>query len=473
VCACVSAAGCTGIVQVGPDGPTLDGSSAEPSGADAGDAGLPTVDSGSLGSDAGSDGGGPARDAGLAVIDGGTPDGGVPDAGDAPDADTTPCALETQGGVMLSTGTPLAAAVVPNPIVSLNKPVTTTTPGYNASQLFLDPPLPNNVNTTYGVAWQPAPGQSVTINVGTGPTDLLMVWQVDYPDYVAPSAGFGLPYGYQIDISPDGTTWTSVVPATTTNYRSREAKFAFSGNSYVRFTVLSTTAGDNSMFRSMKIFDASHGTEDTWLVAGPGPSRFVYNDVEGPGFGHLVNSCRPKYYPALINISDLTPSISNLVAALQAPAATNWLSLNPDFHFWILTYGLEDLGSVSTFSSTLESAVQLLLAAGKVPVLTHIQYVTPGNGGGIDPTTIVPFNAAIDALVAKYKLLPSPDLYAWFEAHPTQLCTSADDSNDPSGFCGETQWNGIQPINVTGRTGVSDTIRLWAAATTAGGVYAQ
>jgi hypothetical protein len=203
-----------------------------------------------------------------------------------------------------------------------------------------------------------------------------------------------------------------------------------------------------------------------------GPSRFVYDDLEAPGFGKLVNGCRGKYYPALINISDLAPSISDLVAALDAPAQSNWLTLNPDFHFWILTYGLGDLGDAKAFSSSLESAVKKLQTAGKVPVLTHVQYVTPGNGGNISASSITPLNAAIDALVAKYGLMPSPDMYAWFQAHPNELCTAAD-TNDPSGFCGESQWNGIQPINAPSRPGVSDTIRLWAAAATAGGAYAR
>jgi hypothetical protein len=224
----------------------------------------------------------------------------------------------------------------------------------------------------------------------------------------------------------------------------------------------------------MKIFDVSNGSEDTWLVAGMGPSRFVYDDLEAPGFGHLVNGCRPKYYPALINISDLSSSISDFLTAVQAPAATNWLSLNPDFHFWILTYGLGDLGgAASDFSSNLESAVKLLIAAGKVPVLTHIQYVAASNGSQIDPTSIPPFNQAIDALVAKYSLLPAPDMYAWFEAHSSELCTSADDSDDPSGFCGESAWDGIEPTNLPSRTGVTDTIRLWAAAAIQGGAYAE
>jgi hypothetical protein len=382
---------------------------------------------------------------------------------------TAQCAAEVTGGVMLAAGTPLTSAIVPNPIVSLNKPVTTTTSNYNASQLFLDPANPNHDTSRW---WQPTSGDSLTIDVGTGFDKLLMVWEIAYPDYTGAGNGFGLPYDYQIDVSPDGTTWQNVVARTTTNYRSREAKFTFSGQSHVRFTIPANST--LAYFSAIKIFDVSHGSDDTWLVAGSGPSRAVYNDMVSPGFGHLVNSCRPKYYPALINISDLAGRVSNLLAGLKAPAASNWLALNPDFHFWLLNYGLPEVGSsVSAFSTNLESAITLLLAANKVPVLAHVQYVAPNNGSNIDPTAIVPFNSAIDQLVSKYKLLPAPDFYGWFQAHPSELCTSADDGKDPSGFCGESPWDGIEPINLPSRPGVSDTIRMWAAATTAGGLYAN
>jgi len=427
----------------------------------------PAIDGG-LGADGApspSGGGGDRDAAGPQPGDGGSGDAAEPPRDAAPpgDADTSACPAQTQGGVSLSPGTPLSRPLVPNPIVSLGRPVTTTTGGYDATQLFAEP-------TAKGLSpWQPAAGESVTIDVGTGFHDLLMVWQIDYPDYVSQGAGFGLPYSYAIDVSPDGATWTNVVPETSTSYRSREAKFSFTGQSRVRFTMKASQSGPS--FRAMQIFDVSNGTEDTWLVAGMGPSRFVYDDLEAPSFGSLVHGCRSKYYPALINISDLAPSISNFLTAIAAPAKDNWLTLNPDFHFWILTYGLGDVGDAG-FASNLEAAVKQLLAAGKVPVLTHVQYVTPGNGGNASATAIAKLNTAIDALVTKYGLLPSPDMFAWFQAHPNELC-GAGDTNDPSGFCGESQWNGIQPINVPSRPGVSDTIRLWAAAATAGGAYAN
>src|SRR5579871_1578813 len=188
------------------------------------DAGGTPLDSGVTPAvDGGTSDAGPPPDAGIPSRDGGTP------PVDAGSSDTTPCDAELDGGVMLSPGTPLAQAVVPNPILSLHRPVTTTTSGYDATQLFLDPPNPNNVSNLYGVGWQPAPGESVTLDVGTGPSSVLMTWEVAYPDYLAQSAGFGLPYSYEIDTSPDGTTWTSAVPTTSCNYRSREVVLAFAG----------------------------------------------------------------------------------------------------------------------------------------------------------------------------------------------------------------------------------------------------
>src|SRR5262249_37531764 len=153
----------------------------------------------------------------------------------------------------------------------------------------------------------------------------------------------------------------------------------------VRFTVPDN--GVRAYFVTMKIFDASHGSSDTWLMTGSGPSRAVYDDVVAPGFGHLVNGCRSKYYPALLNISDIGGKVADLVDALKAPPEHNWLALNPDFHFWVLNFGMTDtqVGSVADFSAGLESAIQLLVAANRVPIVPRIQYVTADNGNGFDP----------------------------------------------------------------------------------------
>src|SRR5262249_17418006 len=141
-------------------------------------------------------------------------------------------------------------------------------------------------------------------------------------------------------------------------------------------------APNNDFFDKIQIFDASHGTEDTWLATGTGPSRGVYDDLQPPGFGNLVNNCRPKYYPAFLNISGAPGTVADMVDALKAPPADNWLALNPDFHFWLVNFGMTETmtTSMSEFSANMESAIQLLLADHRVPIVPRIQYVTPNNG---------------------------------------------------------------------------------------------
>src|SRR5262249_29137465 len=145
------------------------------------DAPASAIDGGGTGTNTPTSGGG----GGGVTSDGGAGDAGstAHDAASVRDADTSTCPMQTEGGGRLPSGSALAHAVLPNPIVSLGRPVTTTTGGYDATQLFAEP-------QANAQAWQPANGESVTIDVGAGPSELLIVWQIDYPDYVSQGAGF-------------------------------------------------------------------------------------------------------------------------------------------------------------------------------------------------------------------------------------------------------------------------------------------
>jgi hypothetical protein len=200
-----------------------------------------------------------------------------------------------------------------------------------------------------------------------------------------------------------------------------------------------------------------------------------------PGFaslGSIVHGCHPDYYPASINIADLSGSISYLSekSAFDAQKTTlqSWIALNPDMKFWVLLYGLpEALGQTkpaASFATSLQSVITALVAAGKVPILPRIQFVSSAHTPASDYAGIPAFNAVIDQLVASNGLPPAADLYAWYKDHPDELCAAAD-ADDPGGFCGEAQWNGIQPIDTATRPGVRDAVRMWAVAGDAAGAW--
>lgn len=139
-----------------------------------------------------------------------------------------------------------------------------------------------------------------------------------------------------------------------------------------------------------------------------------------PSFAEDVHAKHDAYFPAMINGgigAELTKDALDRVDVA--------LELNPDFHFFAIGYGTNDAWGNKTDTSALKANLQAVIdkivAAGRVPVLAHIPYSPGGNHD-----TLGVFNQAIDDLAQKNKLLPGPDLYAWFKAHPDELMPAPD-----------------------------------------------
>src|SRR5262249_15108786 len=149
------------------------------------------------------------------------------------------------------------------------------------------------------------------------PTSLLLFWHNgDVPDYtITPDINFGVPTDYTIEVSADGSAWKKVVDVQAVNgvtYRNRAHRFDFTGMSYVRFTVTkctTTTGSSNAVGRivEMDVFDASAGTDDTWLFTGSGPIRSGYDQHVLPGYSDVVHTSHAAYNPAVIDIADTGP----------------------------------------------------------------------------------------------------------------------------------------------------------------------
>src|SRR5215831_16154611 len=142
-----------------------------------------------------SDAGAPQGDGGVSGGDGTTTP--PPDAGPGQDTGTIP-----QG-----------TTLKPNPLISRGKPI--DSPQDNAKAAFdgsYDPQDGSWISNTSAADGSIADSY-VSVNVGAGPTSVLLVWHnADDPDYtVTPSINFGVPTEYKIEVSPDGKTWTKAV----------------------------------------------------------------------------------------------------------------------------------------------------------------------------------------------------------------------------------------------------------------------
>jgi len=202
--------------------------------------------------------------------------------------------------------------------------------------------------------------------------------------------------------------------------------------SWVRMTVTkvwSKQPGPPHMSISeIDVHDISVASQDTWLVAGSAMTRFAYDGHITPLFPAIIHGAHAAYYPALIDIADLPGSSQYLLANVD-----RWLGLNPDFHFWILTYGLGDAEGNSTptsrnFKQNMQAVIDKLKAAGVVPVLPRAQKTNDATHAHV-----ADFNAIIDQLAIDNGLPPAPDFYAWFSAHPEHLCSTGCESPEHVG----------------------------------------
>jgi hypothetical protein len=232
----------------------------------------------------------------------------------------------------------------------------------------------------------------------------------------------------------------------------------------------------------MDIYDVSNGADDTWVFLGSGPSRGTYSNDVAPAFQDVIHACHASYTPATMNLAAAQGSCADLEQDIDG-----WLALNPDMHFWVLSYGLGEANYCSPpsapsdptgFSAALQTAIDKIISAGHVPVLPRIQFAgpdpsvpcptpmpttcTPGTQGACPPVEYIyidQFNAQIDDLVRANQLMPAPDLFAWFQQNPAQLCHSANGC--------EQGWVGLNPLD----DGVAAINRLWAAAADTAGLY--
>ncbi len=426
--------GCVGQVS-GLSGPEAAGGGVASTGGTGGGGGTSAAGGGSLGAGGGS----AAPDAGSSPPDGGAfvPDGGSQgDAGRVPDA----------GGGLDGGG-----YLIPNPLLSVGAPLLASPGTASTVQYAFDGRLDTGDWTG------PVPAADGTVNdmwvrvqlgSGTpcvGPSAVLLVWHtLGDPDYtIDNSVNYGTPSDYTIETSADGANWTTAVSVTspTQTWRSRGHRVDFAGQCYLRLTIQkmhTTISGRHPALAEVSIYDASHGTDDSWVFLGNGPSRFAYDSHFQPDFSADVSRKHPAYSPATLDAADLSGTVDYVLSNLDA-----WLALNADFKNWVLVLGLEEAGYGETpaqaqFATKMQQVIDKLQSAGHRVIIPRLQ--DTANPGAYP--YLADFNAVIDQLVARNGLMAAPDLYAFFQANPGLLCSS-------SSNC-ESNWIGISPSDPMG-----------------------
>jgi lysophospholipase L1-like esterase len=326
----------------------------------------------------------------------------------------------------------------PNPRISINKP----TAGYTADAFQNSSGVNDGIFNTYATTWNagfptPAAPAWIAINLGQGPTRVLLEWNAG-GNYNYQETDYGGPGNYAIYTSSNSTTgadgtWSQVVSVTNNIYRTRSHSFDFTGMKWVKMVISAAPANslNGAAFDEIEVYDISTAysrgriAEDTWFFMGDSITAFWAdrNTASGtndpashqPSFAAWIQIDNTNYFPSMINGGIGGETSANGLARLAQNLADN-----PDYHYWALDYGANDAAgnnsNTANFRANMQAMITMLLANGRMPVIPHLSYAT--DGGHNYATN---FNAVIDALVVSNGILAGPDCYTFFKANTNQL----------------------------------------------------
>jgi lysophospholipase L1-like esterase len=258
--------------------------------------------------------------------------------------------------------------------------------------------------------------------------NLLLQWNSSgTSDFISPldAPTYGIPQSYTIATSADSTdgtdgTWTEVVSVTGNSARTRAHRFPYADARWVRMTVTSAVPGplgNEFVIDEIDLHNASDGTDDSVFFLGDSitAAAFARCPANQPSFSALVHRATPGRFPLMMDGGVNGVNIGYAVSVIE-----EWLSLNTDFNIWAIGYGTNDAWqkvSPSLFETRLQTLVDRIVEEGRIPVIARIPYAARGPADA----DVRALNRAVDRVTARNGLLPGPDLYAWFKAHPDEL----------------------------------------------------
>lgn len=309
------------------------------------------------------------------------------------------------------------AAVVPNPRISVGKPVQAS-PASNATLL---------VDGRFGTAWNYAANSWAALKVGAGPTKVLVTWNDasgNWSDAI-PSAGVcqagtTYPSSYRILTSANSTdgvdgTWDTLARVTGNVAASRAHVLDYAGASWVKLLVL---AGSGRM-DELEVYDASRGAADSWFFMGTSITMMTFkSSIADSSFADLVHARVPTNTPSFVRGGVPCINTSNVVASLGA-----YLDHMAGSRYLAIEMGTNDAWgggtwNLANFTRNLQTIIDSARGRGMEPILARVLSTDSARAGWqVHPG----YPRAIDSLAKRNGLIAGPDLDGWFRAHPQEL----------------------------------------------------
>lgn len=290
-------------------------------------------------------------------------------------------------------------------------------------------------------AWACAGGSWVAVQVGAGPTSVLVALSNDNA-----SGGSYLSSvieAYRIQVSSNSTngsdgTWTTAVTVTGNPAYAREHLVAFTGYSWVKLLVDTCTG---AQLDELNVWDASAGAPDTFAFLGDsitdGALRRHFYTGGGllPSFQENVQT-NNGHYPLQLNVG-----VTGQNAAYWAANIASALSLYPDVKYWCVGIGMNDGASMpsqlTAWRTDMTTVLNAITAAGRVPILARTTYTgATGYGGGDYATCGLRYlnDNGVDYLANLLSVRRGPDLFASFYANASTYAVTSDPHPNETGY---------------------------------------
>ncbi len=265
----------------------------------------------------------------------------------------------------------------------------------------------------------PARPSWLAIEVGPGPSRVLLSWTSsgnhDYLD-----RKYGAPVDYRIETSADSTDgangiWRTALSVAANPARTRAHAVDFAGQRWIRLVVtgLSPDVFPYGLFLDeVDVHDLSRGGNDVWVFFGDSITSAVFDRAPSrqPDFAEAIARRHPGYRPAVVSAG-----YGSLHHADAVRRIDDVLALNPDARVVALAFGSNDWDPVA-FRRDLLAVVGKVRAAGRIPIVARIPFRADAR-----EDFAARLDAVVDEVTARERLVPGPDLYGWFRAHPERL----------------------------------------------------
>lgn len=310
----------------------------------------------------------------------------------------------------------IAYGITPNKLVSGGLPAHT---GTTTTDYLTDGYLTN---------WKSSSAKEIAINVGEGPSKLLINWE-SYGD-CAWATNFTSGCGHSgvalsnfkiltSANSTDGNDGDWEVAATIENnpVMARGVEIEFAGKSWFKFA----SEGDVGQILEIEAFDMSNGGTDTWFFMGTSISQMGIKQQDTDSTtAQLIRARHPHFTPAM-----LRGGIGCINSTEVVEHLSEYLEYAGNVKFWAIEMGTNDAWgggdwNLNTYVSNMQTIIDSAKAHGITPIIARIIATDSSKAGWqVNPA----FLEAVDKLTADNNLPAGPDFYTYFREHPELLAS--------------------------------------------------